>query len=291
MRTGPPGANQDPAGRPTRAQRRERRERRGRRWLVALAATVVSVLVGGEVVAARWAAIPEPDEPGDWRQVFVEEFGTDAELGEFPGRRYSTRWGAYPSGWRDTTGRGTYRPDRVVSVRDGVLDYHLHVEDGEARAAALVPQLPTYGQLYGRYAVRFRADPVPGFKLTFLLWPDSEEWPEGGEVNFPEGDLDGTFSAFMHHADPAGTQDQFPTGQDFSRWRTAVIEWRPGEVRFLLDGQQVGVSTTKVPDESMHWVLQTETSTTPGEEPAPGASGHVQVDWVAAWSYRGPGAG
>ncbi|WP_432495034.1 glycoside hydrolase family 16 protein [Kineococcus gypseus] len=258
--------------------------------MVALVATAVTAAVVGDAVVSRRSAVPAPAEPADWRQVFVEEFDDDVPVGQFPGPRYASSWSAYPSGWTDTTGRGAYRPERVVSVRDGVLDFRVHVDDGQPVSAALVPSLPTYGQTHGRYAVRFRADPVPGFKLTFLLWPDSERWPDDGEVNFPEGDLDGTFGAFMHHADPAGGQDQFETGRTFADWHTAVVEWRPGEVRFLLDGELVGTSTTSVPSRSMHWVLQTETSTTPGREPRPGAEGHVQVDWVAAWSYRGAGA-
>ena len=277
-----PGAGGDGAG---------RFRRRNLSWAaVALLATAVTASVGSEAFGPRRQVPPPPAEPADWRQVFVEDFGADVALGEFPGARYESRWNVYPTGWKDTTGRGTYRPGRVVSVEDGVLDLRLHSDDEGPVAAALLPRLPTYGQRYGRYAVRFRADSVPGFKLTFLLWPDSERWPDDGEINFPEGDLDHTFGAFMHHADPAGGQDQFPTDRTFSQWHTAAIEWRPGEVRFVLDGEVVGVSTTHVPERSMHWVLQTETSTTPGHEPEPGDEGHVQVDWVAAWSYRGADA-
>jgi len=42
------------------------------------------------------------------------------------------------------------------------------------------------GLLYGRYAIHFKADPVPGYKTSWLLWPDSEKWPQDGEIDFPE---------------------------------------------------------------------------------------------------------
>ena len=65
---------------------------------------------------------------------------------------------------------------------------------------------------------------------------------------------------------------------------TTVIEWSPGLVVFELDGNEVGSSTVRIPDTPMHWVLQTETRLS-GGSPADSVSGHVQVDWVAIWSY------
>ena len=65
-------------------------------------------------------------------------------------------------------------------------------------------------------------------------------------------------------------------------WHTAVIEWTAGEVRFLLDGQLAGRTTQRVPDASMHWVFMSETSGM--ATPSPLTSGHVVVDWVAAWA-------
>jgi hypothetical protein len=42
-------------------------------------------------------------------------------------------------------------------------------------------------------------------------------------------------------------------------------------------GQNV---TVTVPATSMHWVLQTETSTLAGVQPAAGSADHVEFDWV-----------
>jgi beta-glucanase (GH16 family) len=173
-----------------------------------------------------------------------------------------------------------------------MMDIWLHTENGVPLVAAPVPRFPgpdgglTSDQLYGRYAVRFRADPVDGYKAAWLLWPKSEVWPRDGEIDFPEGELDGTISAFMHRMNgtSGGDQDAYPTGATFGSWHTAVIEWTPASVVFLLDGAVIGVSTSRIPSTPMHWVLQTETSLN-SIMPSPTAQGHVQIDWVAIWSY------
>lgn len=42
-------------------------------------------------------------------------------------------------------------------------------------------------------------------------WPDDEIWPLNGEVDFPEGGLNGTIDAFMHHQGPQMTHNRTPT--------------------------------------------------------------------------------
>ena len=219
---------------------------------------------------------------------FREDFTRDAAEGQFRAV-HGERFDVYPTGWRDTSGVGVYRPDEVLSVHDGVLDFRLHTVDGEPATAAVVPRIDGYGQTYGRYSVRLRAEAVHGFKLAFLLWPDSEQWPADGEIDFPDADLDGELGAFLHHPDPAGSKQEFGSDVTFEQWHTATVEWSPGLVRFLLDDVEVGSSTTGVPDTSMHFVLQTETSLAaaddPSAAPASHAQAHVFVDWLSIESH------
>lgn len=234
--------------------------------------------------------LPVGDLPG-WKQVFTDDFSTDVPLGRFPAA-VSAKWDAYPDGWKDTSDHGTYSPSTVISVRGGLLNMHLHTEGGVHRVAAPMPRIPGSGpgggQLYGRYAVRYRADPVPGYKVAWLLWPDSDNWQDG-EINFPEGDLDRAATAFMHHRDKPTAQDYYPTHTAFTSWHTAVIEWTPRHITFFFDGVKVGSSTdrTKIPAKPMHWVLQTETALQ-GGPPSAAAAGDVQIDWVAAYTLHGP---
>ena len=180
-----------------------------------------------------------------------------------------------------------YAPEKTVSIANSMMDIWLHTENGVPLVAAPVPRLSGGSdQLYGRYAVRFRADPIDGYKTAWLLWPQSNVWPRDGEIDFPEGELDGTIHAFMHrmNATHGGDQDAFPTSKGFNAWHTAVIEWTPSSVTFILDGTVIGRSTSRIPSTPMHWVLQTETSLS-SVYPAPSIQGHVQIDWVAAWRY------
>jgi beta-glucanase (GH16 family) len=140
------------------------------------------------------------------------------------------------------------------------------------------------GQLYGRYAIRFKADPVPGYKTAWLLWPDSGNRSDG-EIDFPEGNLTGTISAFLHPVDARSGNDKsaFSTKATYRRWHTAVIVWAPGRCTFILDGKVIGVVKNRVPDTPMHWVIQTETQLG-GGAPPDNASGHVYIDWVAVYA-------
>ncbi|MDI1464714.1 malectin domain-containing carbohydrate-binding protein [Catellatospora sp. KI3] len=229
-------------------------------------------------------AMPVGDLAG-WRQIFADNFATPAAVGSFPGTAYNGTWRVYPDGWSDTSHHGTYYPSKVLSVADGVLKMHLHTENGVHMVANPIPKLPglSNGQTYGRYSVRFKADSIAGYKTAWLLWPDSEVWPGDGEIDFPEGNLNGTISAFMHFADPAGGQNGYSTSATYTSWHTATTEWSPGKVTFLLDDVVVGTSTTKVPSKPMHYMLQTETClgscTTPDS-----STGDVLVDWVVVYA-------
>lgn len=231
-------------------------------------------------------AMPVGNIPG-WRQVFADNFSENVRTGRFPAV-VSKRWKAYPDGWSDTSGHGRYEPSKVVSIHNGIMDLYLHTEKGLHMVAAPVPIIPgatgeNGGLIYGRYVVRFKADPIPGYKTAWLLWPDSNKSSEG-EIDFPEGSLDGTFSAFVHHKGDPKVQDAFLTQTGFSTWHTAVIQWTRQSVAFYLDGRLIGATTNRaiIPDTPMHWVLQTETQLN-SPPPMDSSAGNVEIDWVAVY--------
>jgi ricin-type beta-trefoil lectin protein/glycosyl hydrolase family 16 len=229
--------------------------------------------------------MPVGDLPG-WHQIFTDNFATPVPLGSFPSA-VSSKWTAY-SGFTDTYHNGTYDPAKVISIANGVMTMHLHTENGVHLVSAPIPIIPGtnayQGQTYGRYAVRFRADPVVGYKTAWLLWPDDDNWQEG-EIDFPEGNLDGQIDAFMHHRGSPQTQEAYPTSVSYSNWHTAVIEWTPSSVKYLLDGTVIGndTNTAVLPNSPMRWTLQTETTQA---GPADSAAGNVQIDWVAMYSRQ-----
>ena len=111
-------------------------------------------------------------------------------------------------------------------------------------------------------------------------------WPRDGEIDFPEGEFDGTIYAFMHRqgATTGSDQDAFATSARWTDWHTATLEWTPSAVRFYLDGKLIGTSTNRIPNTPMRWVIQNET-TLSGFLPSSTTQGHVQVDYVQVWRY------
>lgn len=259
----------------------------------ALIATTAAATHATSSVASVASADPsgQPMPVGDlngWRQVFTDDFSTNVPLGSFPSAVSST-WGAYPAPWKDSSGNGTYSPGSVVSVANGVLTKHIHTENAVAMVAALTPKVPgsaKHGQMFGRYAARFKLDPLIGYKVAWMLWPDSGKQTDG-EIDFPEKNLSSpTVWGFVHHQGATSGADQTwaKAGYDAATWHTAVIEWSPGLVVFTFDGVEIRRTTDRIPNTPMHWVLQTETALS-STKPAASVQGDVQIDWVAAWQY------
>lgn len=224
------------------------------------------------------------DLPG-WKLQFNENFNTDAAEGSFLAKY--TNFSAYPYPWKDTSGNGTYQPN-IISVSNGNMVMNLRTNSaGEHLVAAPEPKTNNgkTDQLYGRYSVRFKADSLPNYKTAWLLWPQSDVWSDG-EIDFPEGNLDGKIEAFSHYVGNPSAQDAFSTGVTFSSWHVATTEWSPGKVSFYMDDKLIGTTTKNVPNKPMHWVLQTETGLD-GRAPANSTTGNVYVDWAAAWAYTG----
>jgi hypothetical protein len=251
-------------------------------WVSALAAVALRILPAiSQGASPSGQAMPVGDIQG-WHQIFADDFTTNVPIGSFPAA-VSDKWSAYPDGWKDTSGYVYRMPSKTVSIANGMLDIYVHTENGQHMAAAIEPKIPTGGQTYGRYSVRFRSDAITGYGCVWLLWQDSDTpaWPAQGEIDFPEGSLTGTMNAYAHHADPGGSQEGFATTTIYPGWHTATTEWSPGKVVFILDDHVIGVSTTLVPSTSMHYVLQAGSS---GGNPPDSSSGHIQIDWVTLYA-------
>lgn len=253
-------------------------------WNVVGASQTLTVAgSGGSGGSAAPSGQPMPvgDLPG-WKQVFRDDFTTDAARGSFPGP-YASKWTGY-DGFTDGYGTGNYR-NSAISTTGGVMDVYLRTENGKAITAAPSPIVtaPWQGQTYGRYTMRFRSDSLPGYKMASLLWPVSDNWNQG-EIDFPEGGLDSTIYAFNHCLNhPADNCFWAASGTPFTGWHTATLEWSPNRITFILDGRTLGTTTTSVPTAPLRWVLQLQTGP---DRPAATVAGHVQFDWVAVYTYQ-----
>jgi hypothetical protein len=238
-----------------------------------------------------------------WRQVFVDNFPASENIGlgtscgdphAFPhASNVAAKWNAYPSGWNGTPSWASYCPERTTSIHDGVMDIWLHSESVNGTVKHLIdavtPRFTPGGsdrQLYGRYVVRYREpSSFPMFHISWLLWPDSNVWPQNGEIDFPENNTNQTTAyAFMHrmNATSGADQDAYWGTATIGVWHTAVIEWLPSRCTFILDGQTIGTSTSRIPSTSMHYVMQTNGDS--GSTVNNTSQGHILIDWVAIYA-------
>ncbi|MDR6171896.1 hypothetical protein QE359_002925 [Curtobacterium sp. SORGH_AS776] len=219
-----------------------------------------------------------------WKQTYAEDFSTAAPRGsvlsKYPGL------GAY-DGYRDTSGRGLYAPDKVLSVKDGKLDFWVHSENGQPLVATVLPD-DYRAHTTGRVSIRYKTTDTPGYKFVGMLWPTDDDWNKG-EIDWPEGDLGST--ARPASAIPGSMRNgmmsfdgsvQKPTkSAQSSGYHVATTEWDHGVVRFYWNNSLVSVTRKAVPTDPMRVTLQAETAIG-GSVPA-SASGHVDIDWVSIW--------
>jgi hypothetical protein len=256
----------------------------------------------------------------DFRQIYATNFNSfgSVPVGAFSGcdaatpcsglTKYSALKNVisdYPDGWGDTEydndtsspGACYYYPSETLSVASGVLNMFIHT-DSSNRCVTSVPEplLPTAdqspagenSQLYGEYSVRMRSDSVPGYLVAFLLWPADQKWPQDGEIDFPNSELTGTVTAFMHHegGTSGGDQDIYSSKITYSGWHTYTTIWTPSSVKFEIDGTVIGTSTvvSEIPDTPMYWVFQTEGDISTSK-PSASAEGNLQIAWATVYAY------
>ena len=239
---------------------------------------IKSIFVPGVRVVTVSTKMPVGNLSG-WKQTFSEDFNQSVARGRFSVAA-GKKWSTY-NGFKDTFKTGVY-DSSILSVHDGTLDESLARTDGTTRVAALAPVIGTAwrGQLYGRFSVRFRADPLPGFKTAFLLWPDSNIWSQG-EVDFPDASLTSTMWGFNHcPGNPSLNCAYTDSGVPYGGYHTLTIEWKPRYLGFIMDGRTIKTVTQDVPNRPMHWVLQTESTGNPVT-----TAGHLLVDWATVYRY------
>jgi beta-glucanase (GH16 family) len=147
------------------------------------------------------------------------------------------------------------------------------------------------GRKYGRWEVRARAERGNGYSAVILLWPDAEDFPEGGEIDFmeiPDGQR-GEVHFVLHYGED-NSQVGTTTSGDFSQWHNYGVEWTPDHVAGFIDGQEVYRSTDRhtIPPRPMHLAIQQDIgpfghgwvqppdATTPSQV-------KLQVDWVRVY--------
>jgi Glycosyl hydrolases family 16 len=202
-----------------------------RRLLVGGTIAASTLLMGVVPTGAAVAASPQPDPPAPapatpgqsagygTSAAAIHGWGEPNRVEEFDGP-LGDSWNVYDSPGHAGNGRRT--PD-AVSIEDGILTI-TGDSDGNTAGMAWNP-----GQRYGRWEGRVRAPASDeSYNALLLLWPDAEDFPVGGEIDFMEmmDHTRQTTDIFLHN----GEDDDTVNGEvriDATQWHNWAVEWTP----------------------------------------------------------------
>ena len=154
------------------------------------------------------------------------------------------------------------------------------------------------GTRFGLYQIRARAEAGHGVGPVVLLWPASNRWP-GPELDLmesPDGDRSRVWTS-QHWRNTNGGNAWVSTAVhiDATQWHVYAVDWRPGSLRFLIDGAVVQQTTDNVPDDPAWIALQGFVAGptdkwygSPADEATP-QSVRMYVDWVEVIAACLPG--
>jgi beta-glucanase (GH16 family) len=224
--------------------------------------------------------------PG-WTLVDYDDFNGD--------RVDDSRWGVYRAD--ATNGISKWLPS-MVTVGGGELRIAGTGRNptGEGNVSGGLCWCKDNGsRTYGMWQVRARFEKGVGFGQAILLWPQSERWPEDGELDFVETPFGSKTTAVgTIHWGTTNHEDGKRVTGDYTAWHTYAVQWRSGSVKMLIDDVVYYDSSTSskhpdIPQTPMHLAIQQE----PGPfgdnwVPPPDASTPDQVtmhiDWVRIYS-------
>ena len=146
------------------------------------------------------------------------------------------------------------------------------------------------GQKYGRWEGRVRAPASdPTYNALLLLWPDAEDFPEGGEIDFMEmtDHTRQSTDVFLHHGED-NAQEHGTVKIDATRWHNWAVEWTPKGVTTYVDGEQWWHTdkADALPPGPMHLCIQLDWF--PQKRDGAVKPSQMQVDWVRQYPLDAP---
>jgi len=112
---------------------------------------------------------------------------------------------------------------------------------------------------YGRWETKMRTNARDReYHPVALLWPDSGDWPCGGEIDYAEGTTDVTEIHFYLHYSCSNLQTSTTKGIDTTRWHAYAVQWTPNRIVGYIDGVRWfrDSKPSHLPPGRMHQTLQ-----------------------------------
>jgi beta-glucanase (GH16 family) len=138
--------------------------------------------------------------------------------------------------------------------------------------------------LYGRWEIRAEFDPGVDQTPLFLLWPTSNQWPSGGEIDWVQS-LSASRSTLLYslHYGADNSQVHQSASGDFAVWHTYSLEWEPNDITVWVDGVETFNTTNaqEIPDNPMFLAIQTSPI---NASTAPATTSTIHVAWVKVFA-------
>jgi hypothetical protein len=148
--------------------------------------------------------------------------------------------------FKDQGGTGTLSNGMPAGMTQGRYSVRFRVRNGRSaitRSRGCCGRTATCGRTARSTSRRSRSFPGDGARRSRIIRAERRDRP--GRV-FKSGVTAGSDNA----------------------WHVATIERTASSVKYLLDGQTVGTSTSGLPSQAMHWVLQSETTNSTSVPPS-----------------------
>ncbi len=179
-------------------------------------------------------------------------------------------WNVYNGPGHAGNGR---RTSDAVTVSDGLLTITGDAA-GNSGGMAWWP-----GQKFGRWEACVKsAASAPGYHSLLLLWPDAENWPNGGEVDFMEiKSPDRQLVEVNLLSGRDNTWERGTVAVDATQWHSWAVEWTGERIVTYIDGRPwwTTTNTPAFPPGPMHLCIQLDNM---GKDVS--AGGQEVVDWV-----------
>jgi licheninase len=245
------------------------------RFRLAAAATL-AVVIGGAGALAVTPAVEVRADPSQCSATAADSqgWGVPNRGDHFSDPALTDTWYAYDGPGHAGNGR---RTPSAISIQDSVLTIN---GDPAGNSAGIAWK---QGQMYGRWEVCARSAPgSASYHPVLLLWPDAEDWPIGGEVDFMEiWDPARQTVDFALHYDADDKRDVGEINVDATQWHSWAVEWTPQRITAYVDGREwwSSTDTAKFPPRPMHLCIQLDNF---GGDVSQG--GQLQVDWAQRYT-------
>ncbi|ANW65688.1 glycoside hydrolase [Mycobacterium sp. djl-10] len=241
------------------------------RWvLLTLTGIQVVTSCGVPAVAAPEGCLATAAQTQGW--------GAPSRGDDFSDLSSLANWWIYEGPGHDGNGR---RTREAVTVVDGML-----VITGDAQGNSGGMAFKGGGQKFGRWEVCAKSPAAAEtYHSVALLWPDANDWPQGGEIDFMEiVDPARQRVDFNLHYGAEDHRESHHVAVDATRWHSWAVEWTPTRITVFVDGVPWAASTdpARFPPRPMHLCLQLDNF---GGDTSTG--GQQFVTWVRQYPWPG----